>query len=117
MSELGGLCRTQLPQGISAFRNSRKPHRRGRLLIDLNLRTAVKDNLEDLDLCEYMVAVDWIKTVDRSVKHWKKNAGLFAQRGTTQASLVNQRATIDFVERCFEVNIEQLANVTSGNHF
>jgi len=90
---------------------------RGRLLIDLNLRTAVKDNLDDLDLCEYMVAVDWIKTVDRSVKYWKKNAHLFAHRGTTQASLANQPATIDFVERCFEVKIDQLANVASGSHF
>jgi hypothetical protein len=83
---------------------------RGKLLIDLGLRTAVADNLDDADLCEYMVAVSWIKTVGRDTKYWKKNAGLFAQRGTTQASLVNQRRTIEFVERCFGLNIEQLAN-------
>ena len=85
-------------------------HARGRLLIDLGLRTKVSDNLDDDDLCEYMVAVEWIKKVGRDTKYWKKNAGLFAQRGTTQASLVNQRRTIEFVGRCFGVNIEQLAD-------
>ena len=83
---------------------------RGKLLIDVGLRTAVADNLDDDDLCEYMVAVKWIKTVGRDTRYWKKNAGLFAQRGTTQASLVNQPRTIEFVRRCFGVNIEQLAN-------
>ncbi len=83
---------------------------RGKLLIELGLRTAVADNLDSDDLCEYMVAVKWIKTVDRNTKHWKKNAGLFAQRGTTRASLVNQQKTIDYVQRCFGVNIEELAN-------
>jgi hypothetical protein len=48
--------------------------------------------------------------VGRDTKHWKKNAGLFAQRGTTRASLVNQLRTIEFVKSCFDVNIEQLAN-------
>ena len=83
---------------------------RGKLLVTLGLRTAVADNLDNDDLCEYMVAVRWIKTVGRETKYWKKNAKLFAQRGTTRASLVNQMKTIDFVQRCFDVNIEQLAN-------
>ncbi len=83
---------------------------RGKLLIDLGLQTAIDDNLDDETLCEYMVAVKWIKAVGRDAGHWKKNAGLFAQRGTTRASLTNQRKTIDFVERCFGVKIEQLAN-------
>jgi uncharacterized protein len=83
---------------------------RGRLLIDIGLQTAICENLDDDVLCEYMVAVKWIKTVGRSTKYWKKNAGLFAQRGTTCASLANQPKTIDYVQRCFEVNIEKLAN-------
>jgi hypothetical protein len=83
---------------------------RGKLLIDVGLRTLIADNLDDDNLCEYMVAVKWIKTVGRETKYWKKNAGLFAQRGTTRASLVNQRKTVDFVGRCFEVDLEQLAN-------
>lgn len=87
---------------------------RGKLLVDLSLKTAVKDNIDDLDLCEYMVAVKWIKTANRDTKHWKKNAGLFAQRGTTQASLANQRRTIEFVQNCFDVDIEKLANETAG---
>ncbi|SRR5713101_46083 len=83
---------------------------RGRLLIDLGLRTAVDDNLDGEILCEYMVAVKWIKTVDRGQGYWEKNAGLFAKWGTTRASLVNQRKTIDYVDRCFGVKVEQLAN-------
>jgi hypothetical protein len=90
---------------------------RGKLLIDMGLRTAVADNLDDDDRCEYMIAVKWIKTVGRDTRYWKKNAGLFAKWGTTQASLVNQRPTINFVQRCFDVNIEQLANETVEDQF
>jgi hypothetical protein len=90
---------------------------RGKLLIGIGLRTAVDDNLDNDDLCEYMVAVKWIETVGRDTKHWKKNSGLFAQRGTTRASLVNQRKTIDYVQRCFDVNIEELANEKLENLF
>jgi len=90
---------------------------RGKLLVDLGLRTAIADNLDSDDLCEYMVAVKWIKTVDRDTKYWKKNAGLFAQRGTTRASLANQRKTIDYVQRCFDLNIELLANEKVENLF
>lgn len=83
---------------------------RGKLLIELGLRTAIADNLGDDIECEYMVAVKWIKTVARSTKYWEKNANLFAQRGTTRASLANQKKTIQFVEHCFGVNLEKLAN-------
>lgn len=90
---------------------------RGKLITNLGLQTAVADNLDDDNLCEYMVAVRWIKTVGRDTKYWKKNAGLFAQRGTTQASLANQRRTIEFVERCFGLNIEQLSNENLEGQF
>ncbi len=33
---------------------------RGKLLIEVGLRTAIKDNLSDDNRCEYMVAVKWI---------------------------------------------------------
>jgi uncharacterized protein len=90
-------------------------HDRGTKLVDLGLRTAIADNLDDDIRCEYMVAVKWIKTVGRDTKYWKKNAGLFAQRGTTRASLANQTKTIKYVEHCFDVNIEQLANEKEEN--
>jgi hypothetical protein len=83
---------------------------RGKRLVEMGLRTAVDDNLDDDVRCEYMVAVDWIKTVGRDKAFWKSNAGLFAQRGTTRASLAHQPKTIDYVQRCFDVNIEHLAN-------
>lgn len=85
-------------------------HDRGKLLIDLGLRTAIADNLNDDVRCEYMVAVEWINTVGRDTRYWKKNSGLFAQRGTTQASLANQTKTIDYVQRCFGVDIQKLMN-------
>ncbi len=46
----------------------------------------------------------------RDKGYWEKNAELFAQRGTTRASLANQTKTIKYVEQCFGVNIEELAN-------
>ncbi|HTZ97384.1 MAG TPA: GIY-YIG nuclease family protein [Terriglobales bacterium] len=82
----------------------------GKLLVDLGLKPAIKDHLIDDIKCEYMVAVKWIRTVGRSKGYWEKNAGLFAQRGITRASLANQRRTIQFVQRCFGVNLEELAN-------
>lgn len=83
---------------------------RGKKLIDLGLSTAVRDNLDDDVRCEYMAAVKWIKAFGRDIKHWKKNARLFAGRGITRCSLANQRKTIDFVESRFDLKIDELAN-------
>jgi uncharacterized protein len=90
---------------------------RGKLLIDLGLKTSIGDNLDDDIHCEYMVAVKWIKTVGRNIKYWKKNTGLFAHRGTTRASLANQLKTIEYIQDCFNVNIEQLANAKEEGLF
>jgi len=83
----------------------------------MGLKTAVGDNLDDDILSEYMVAVKWIGTVGRDKAYWKKNAKLFAPRGSTRASLARQTKTIDYVQRCFGVNIEQLANEKEENLF
>jgi uncharacterized protein len=94
---------------------ARSEHARGKLLVDIGLKTAVGDNLYDDILCEYMVAVKWIRTVGRDKAYWKKNAKLFAPRGSTRASLAPQTKTIDYVQRCFGVNIAQLANEKEEN--
>lgn len=38
------------------------------------------DNMDDPDLCEYLVRIEWIKTVPRSAAYWEK--GLFALQHT-----------------------------------
>lgn len=83
---------------------------RGKLLINIGLSTAVGDNVDDDVKCEYMVAIKWIKIRKRNEALWEKNAGLFAPRGLTRATLSKQAKTIAYVEKHFGVNLEKLAD-------
>ena len=38
------------------------------------------ENIDDPDLCEYLVRVEWIKTIPKSAAYWEK--GLFAIQHT-----------------------------------
>lgn len=50
-------------------------------ILDAPLKaTKMSENLEDLDLCEHLVRVEWIKTVPRDKAYWEK--GLFALQHT-----------------------------------
>jgi len=59
------------------------------------------DNSEN-ENSEYVIRVDWLKTVDIKNAFWKKNYGLFANQ-LTRCSLENQPTTIKFLEECFHV--------------
>lgn len=50
-------------------------------ILDAPLKaTRMGENLEDLDLCEHLVRVEWIKTVPKNKAYWEK--GLFASQHT-----------------------------------
>jgi hypothetical protein len=64
----------------------------------------MSDRMNDDELTEYLVRVDWIKAVDRSEACFESNSGLY----TTQhirASLTRQPQTIAYIEKSFGVNI------------
>jgi hypothetical protein len=74
----------------------------GTLLIDKpGLAPNIRDNLNDLDNCEWMAPVRWKATVPRTKAHFQKNAGLFTSR-SVRASLTHQE-TIKFIEQKFGI--------------
>ncbi len=57
---------------------------------------------------EYVVAIEWIRSVATEDAHFKRNAGLFTPR-LTKASLDNQPKTIDYINEVFDVDLYALA--------
>ena len=64
---------------------------------------------DDLTNCEYIVAVDWKATVDRTDAKFKPKSGLFTTQ-LVRASLDGQPATVDFIEAGFGVDLRALAD-------
>lgn len=59
------------------------------------------------DKSEYLVKIDWIKSFESKSAKWKIKSGLFAIQ-LIKASLQNQKTTIEFLEKEFEVNFKEL---------
>lgn len=57
-------------------------------------------NADNLDLCEYLVHIRWIKTVDKNAAYWEK--GLFAIQHT--ACRMKSRFTIERLSQHFELD-------------
>jgi hypothetical protein len=51
---------------------------------------------------EFVIGVDWIKTVGKTDACWQTGIGLFA-KPHIQCSLQNQPETLQFLENCFDV--------------
>jgi len=64
-------------------------------------------NADDENYSEYLLAVRWIKTVERDNAFFKPKGGLFTTP-LIRASLSNQPKTLDFVERSFQLSISDL---------
>ncbi|HLF64456.1 MAG TPA: GIY-YIG nuclease family protein [Saprospiraceae bacterium] len=61
----------------------------------------------DNDKSEYLVKIDWIKTVDNEQAKWQKNKQLFTTQ-LVKASLQRQRETREFLEMEFEIDFREL---------
>jgi uncharacterized protein len=61
----------------------------------------------DNDKSEYLLRVDWIKTVDGKHAKWKRNEGLFTSQ-LIKASLQSQPITIEFLEEEFDIKFSEL---------
>ena len=57
--------------------------------------------------CEYLVKVEWIKTLPAHEAHFLRNAGLFAPRPIV-ASLSGQPKTLKYIEQQFKVRFDKL---------
>jgi hypothetical protein len=65
------------------------------------------ENSDDLEKSEYLVRVDWIKTVSKEDARFKKKHGLFTTQ-LVRASLSNQTKTMAFLESEFGVHFADL---------
>jgi uncharacterized protein len=100
--------------GIGRVTAQAKPAREFRigrkLLIDIpNMPRRIAENLNRDDMCEWMAAVDWIKSVPRTKAYFKKNAGIFIPRNV-RASLAKHTRTVNFIENSFKVDLLKVAN-------
>lgn len=70
-------------------------------------------NCDDEDCSEYVLAVRWIKTVEREEAFFKRKGGLFTSQ-LIRASLSNQPRTLDYLERSFQLSIPDLMKQNEG---
>ncbi|MFL0681680.1 MAG: LEM-3-like GIY-YIG domain-containing protein [Algoriphagus aquaeductus] len=79
----------------------------GKSLKEQNLKVLnIFENSEN-ERSEFLVKIDWIKTVESNQAKWKSNSGLFTIQ-LIKASLQNQYATREFLENEFDVNFKEL---------
>lgn len=65
------------------------------------------DNVRDPDRCEYVAAVEWIKSVDAADAKWSGGVQLY-RAALVRASLEGQPVTLRFLEDQFKVNLNSL---------
>ncbi len=63
----------------------------------------------DNENSEYLVKIQWIKSVSVNEAKWRNKAGLFTTR-QIRASLEKQIKTIKFLEKEFDVNFQEIMN-------
>ena len=79
----------------------------GKSLLRHQLRcSGMASNEDSLELCEYVAAVRWIKTVDRRDAKWMAKSGLYTTTHV-RASLDRQPDTLKFLEDSFQVSLRE----------
>jgi len=79
----------------------------GKLLSGYDLKRPNIYTNSDNENSEFLVKVDWIKSVDRKDAKWKAKSGLFSSQ-LIKASLENQQKTVQFLENKFEIDFKEL---------
>jgi hypothetical protein len=64
------------------------------------------ENIESVELCEYVATVDWIKHVRCDEAKWERNSGLYTTTHV-RASLDGQPATVAFLVKEFDVSVRE----------
>ena len=81
---------------INDFQINKKP------LHQIQLKCKNMFENSDNEKTEYLVKIEWIKTVEKDDAEWRKKFGLFATQ-QVKASMQNQKKTLDFIEREFNI--------------
>lgn len=79
----------------------------GKHISSCNLKMPNVYTNSDNEKSEFMVKIDWIKSVDRNGAKWKSKSNLFASQ-LIKASLENQQETVKFLESEFEIKFKDL---------
>ena len=87
----------------------RQFRRRGQSLTQSKLKIPkLFERADDREFAQYLVEVDWKKTVPRDEAKFRRNSGLYTPQRVV-ASLANQPVTRKFVEEVFDVSLDALA--------
>lgn len=81
----------------------------GKTLNNQNLVSPDLFKNSDNENSEYLVKVEWIKSVPANEAKWKNKFGLFTTQ-LIKASLEKQIKTLKFLEEEFEINFQNIAN-------
>lgn len=74
-------------------------------LLNNNLKCdGLSKNSDDPEKSEYVCKVDWLRSTSRKDAFWMKKSGLYTTTHV-RASLVNQRKTLDYIQKCFEIDL------------
>lgn len=79
----------------------------GKSLKEQNLKVSNIFKNSDNEMSEFLVKIDWIKTVESNQAKWNSKSGLFTIQ-LIKASLQNQYMTREFLEKEFDVNFKEL---------
>lgn len=79
----------------------------GKLLNQFELSVPSIFENSDNDKSEFLVEIDWLKSVNGKNAKWKPKSGLFSTQ-LIKASLQAQIKTIEFLEKEFEFKLEEL---------
>jgi len=98
--------------GIARVKDRAKPVRdvviNGRPLLSCPLKCpGLGENAESDEMCEFVVTVEWIRTVLPADAKWKDNSGLY-RTPLIRASLDGQKATIEYLDKEFGVNLRDM---------
>lgn len=79
----------------------------GKLLKEFSLKAPNIFQNCDNEKSEYLVKIEWIKSVESKDAKWKSNSGLFTSQ-LIKASLQSQKTTQEFLENEFKIKFEDL---------
>jgi len=80
---------------------------KGKVLSEYDLKRPNIYINSDNENSEFLVKIDWIKSVDENDAKWKSKNGLFSSQ-LVRASLEKQQKTIKFLEEQFEIEFKEL---------
>lgn len=82
----------------------------GKSLRQFNLKEPNIYENADNDKSEYLVKIDWIKSVDSKQAKWKSKSGLYTSQ-LIRASLQEQNKTRNFLEFEFDIKFKDLLSI------